>query len=97
MKLIRSDDDKWIAGVAGGLSEALGIDSTIIRIIFAVVSVFYGGGILIYLVLWAVMPRPTGGTMAEDGINKAKEWNADRKSRNPGSSPEAGSGSDFTI
>lgn len=97
MKLIRSDDDKWIAGVAGGLSEALGIDSTIIRIIFAVVSVFYGGGILIYLVLWAVMPRPTGGTMAEDGINKAKEWNADRKSRNPGSAPEAGSGSDFTI
>lgn len=85
MKLTRSNDDKWIAGVAGGLSETLGVDATIIRIIFAVVSVFYGGGILIYLVLWAVMPRPTGGTMAEDGLSKAKEWNASRKGRNNGS------------
>lgn len=89
MKLTRSNDDKWIAGVAGGLSETLGVDSTIIRIIFALVSVFYGGGILIYVVLWAVMPRPTGGTMAEDGLSRAKEWNESRKGRN--------SGSDFDI
>ncbi len=81
MKLTRSTDDKWIAGVAGGLADALGVDSTIVRIVFAVTSVFWGGGILLYLVLWAVMPRSSGGTIAEDGIKKAQDWNADRKTR----------------
>ncbi len=91
MNLTRSADDKWIAGVAGGVAESLGIDSTIVRIIFAVTSIFWGGGVLLYVVLWAVMPRPTGGTVAEDGISKAKQWNTDRKGKKPGD------GSDFTI
>lgn len=96
MKLERSADDKWIAGVAGGLANALGVDSTIVRIGFAVTSIFWGGGIVLYLVLWAVMPRSSGGTIAEDGIKKAQEWNADRKGRNSGSSQGDG-GPDFTI
>ncbi len=91
MNLTRSADDKWIAGVAGGVAQSLGVDSTIVRIVFAVTSIFWGGGVLLYLVLWAVMPRATGGTVAEDGISRAKEWNADRKGRKPGD------GSDFTI
>lgn len=89
MKLTRSNDDKWIAGVAGGLGDALGIDSTIVRVLFAVVSIFFGGGIVLYLVLWAVMPRPTGGTIAEDGLRKAREWNDSRK--------EDKGGSDFQV
>lgn len=81
MKLTRSNDDKWLAGVAGGLAETLGVDSTIVRIVFALLGVFsFGTGVLLYLALWVILPRPTGGTLAQDGINKAKEWNADRKS-----------------
>ena len=91
MNLSRSAENKWIAGVAGGLAESLNIDATIVRIVFAVTSIFWGGGVLLYLVLWAVMPRPTGGTVAEDGISKAKQWNADRRGNKPGD------GSDFTI
>ena len=90
MKLTRSNDDKWLAGVAGGLAESLGVDSTIVRIVFAAVGVFsFGTGILIYLALWAILPRPTGGTVAQDGINKARDWNKSRKGD--------GNGSDFTI
>lgn len=97
MKLERSAEDKWIAGVAGGLAQSLGVDATIVRIIFAVTSVFWGGGILLYLVLWAVMPRSSGGTIAEDGLHKAKEWNSDRKNRKGDSSYGSGDGPDFTI
>ncbi|MGO1383543.1 MAG: PspC domain-containing protein [Arachnia sp.] len=93
MKLERSAEDKWIAGVAGGLAKSLGVDSTIVRIVFAVTSMFWGGGLFVYLALWAIMPRPTGGTIAEDGLHKAQEWNVDRKNRKSGS----GDGSDFTI
>ncbi len=90
MNLNRSDNDKWLAGVAGGLAESLGVDSTIVRIVFAVLGVMsFGTGVLLYLALWAILPRPTGGTVAQDGINKAKEWNSSRKG--------GGDGSDFTI
>lgn len=104
MKLTRSDNDKWLAGVAGGLADSLGVDSTIVRIVFAVTSIFWGGGIVVYLVLWAVMPRSTGGTIAEDGLKKAQDWNDDRKARptgaawtvDPDSNPD-NPGSDFKI
>ncbi len=98
MKLERSADDKWIAGVAGGVAQALGVDSTIVRIVFAVLGVFsVGTGALLYIALWVILPRPTGGTIAQDGISKAKEWNADRKGRNTGTDYEANDGTDFTI
>ena len=91
MKLERSADDKWIAGVAGGLAKSFGVDATIVRIAFATVGVFaFGTGIMLYIALWVILPRPTGGTIAQDGIHRAQEWNADRRDRKNG-------GSDFTV
>lgn len=77
----RVDEGKWIAGVASGLSASLGIDVTIIRIAFAAISVFMGGGVLLYVLLWVIMPRPTGGTIAEEGIGKAQGWYEENKRR----------------
>lgn len=79
MKLQRVDEGKWIAGVASGLSAKLGIDVTIVRIVFAAISVFWGGGIALYILLWIIMPRPAGGTIAEEGLSKAQRWYSDNK------------------
>jgi phage shock protein PspC (stress-responsive transcriptional regulator) len=54
--LRRSSTNKVLAGVAGGLGEFFNIDPTIIRIIFILLTVFSGSGILIYLILWLIMP-----------------------------------------
>ncbi|MFA6024096.1 MAG: PspC domain-containing protein [Candidatus Gracilibacteria bacterium] len=55
-KLYRDPDDSTIAGVCSGLAAYFGIETVLMRLIF-VVTIFFGGfGILIYLVLWAVMP-----------------------------------------
>lgn len=56
-KLQRSLDSK-IFGVCGGLGEYFDIDPTIIRIIFLVALVTFGTGLLLYLVLALVMPKP---------------------------------------
>ena len=56
-KLYRSTKDRWIGGVCGGLGEYFSLDPTIIRIIFLLITLFLGGGILIYLILWIVMPQ----------------------------------------
>ena len=57
--LRRSDRNKVLAGVCGGLAEWLGWDATLVRILYVVVSILSAAfpGILVYVVLWIVMPR----------------------------------------
>lgn len=55
--LYRSETNKVIAGVAGGLGEYFDIDPVIVRVIFVVLTFFGGGGILLYLILWLVIPK----------------------------------------
>lgn len=54
-RLYRSRDEKWLAGVCGGLAEYFEIDPVVVRAIFAVLLVL-GPGALIYLALWIVVP-----------------------------------------
>jgi phage shock protein C len=56
-RLTRSETDRWIAGVAGGIAQRLSINSTLVRLAW-VVSVLFGGfGILAYLILWIALPK----------------------------------------
>jgi phage shock protein PspC (stress-responsive transcriptional regulator) len=56
--LYRSRRNRWIAGVCGGLAEWLGWNPTLVRLLYVVVSVVSAAfpGIIVYIVLWAVMP-----------------------------------------
>ena len=54
-KLTRSNN-KIIAGVCGGIGEYLNIDPTIVRIVWALFSLFYGSGLVLYLVAALIMP-----------------------------------------
>jgi phage shock protein C len=53
----RSSSNKVVAGVCGGLAEKLVIDPVIIRLVFVLLAVFAGGGILAYIILWIVLPE----------------------------------------
>lgn len=55
-KLYRSKKDRMIAGVCGGFAEYFQIDPVVVRLI-AVLMLFWGGGFLAYLILWAVVPE----------------------------------------
>jgi phage shock protein C len=57
--LTRSESNRVIAGVAGGIAQRLGINSTLVRLAWVVSVIFGGFGILIYLVLWIVLPKGT--------------------------------------
>lgn len=56
-KLYRSKKDRMIAGVCGGIGEYLSIDSTFIRIAFALLSFGAGSGLLLYIVLAIIIPE----------------------------------------
>ncbi len=56
-KLYRSETDKKIAGVCGGLGQYFGVDSTIVRLLW-IVSIFaFGTGLFIYIIAAIIMPR----------------------------------------
>ncbi len=55
-RLYRDDSDKILGGVCGGLANYLRVDPTIVRIVFAVISFGAGTGILLYILLWAILP-----------------------------------------
>jgi phage shock protein C len=46
-----------VAGVCGGLGQCFNVDVTLIRVLFIVLAVFGGAGILIYLAMWIIVPR----------------------------------------
>jgi phage shock protein C len=55
-KLYRSRTDSRIAGVCGGLGEYFDIDPTLIRLIFVLLALTGGHGVLLYIILWIVVP-----------------------------------------
>lgn len=55
-RLYRSQKDKIIGGVAGGLGEYFEIDPVIVRIIFVAVAVAGGWGIIAYILCWIIIP-----------------------------------------
>ena len=59
-KRLTRSRNKMIAGVCAGIAEYFGWEVTLFRVVFVVVSILSVAfpGILVYLVLWVVMPRP---------------------------------------
>ena len=55
--LVRPRNGRMLAGVCAGIARYFGLDVTLVRVIWAVVSVITGGaGVLAYLVAWALIP-----------------------------------------
>ena len=60
-RLTQSATDRKIAGICGGLSEYFGVDATAIRVLWVLLSIFFGaivGGVIAYLLAWLIIPRP---------------------------------------
>jgi phage shock protein C len=56
-RLVRSRNDRMIAGVAGGLAATLNIDPLLVRIAFLVLAFLNGFGFMLYLALWLLVPN----------------------------------------
>jgi phage shock protein C len=56
-KLERPREGRYIAGVAAGLAAYLGVDVTLVRVIFAVAALLGLLGVLAYLIAWVLIPE----------------------------------------
>ncbi|MBV8036093.1 PspC domain-containing protein [Roseateles sp.] len=55
--LRRSRVDRWVGGVCGGIARTTGLDSWVWRLIFTVLFLAFGSGILLYVLLWIFVPE----------------------------------------
>ena len=69
--LYRIRDGRVVAGVGAGLAAYFGVDPTLVRLAFALLTVFGGLGILLYLAAWVIIPDEVEGTsIADNMVNK---------------------------
>jgi len=52
----RSRTDRWLGGVCGGMARSTGMESWVWRLLFAVMFIFAGAGLLVYVLLWLFVP-----------------------------------------
>jgi phage shock protein PspC (stress-responsive transcriptional regulator) len=73
--LVRSRDGRMLAGVCAGFADYFGLDVVLVRVIWAVVSVFTGGaGVLAYLAAWVIIPdEGQKSSIAENIVSKKKD------------------------
>ena len=65
-KLYRNEDEAIFAGVCIGLADYFDLDVTLMRVIFVLLVIGGGSGLLIYIILWVVTPIKKGGVIIEN-------------------------------
>jgi phage shock protein PspC (stress-responsive transcriptional regulator) len=83
--------DRIVGGVCSGLAEGIHVEVLWVRLAFVVLTFLNGVGLLLYVVLWFLMPdraghRPAGETVASMGTDLKRAW-ADLRSQISGSRP----------
>jgi phage shock protein C len=60
-KLYRSRSNRMLAGVCGGVAQYFNVDATLIRVLFVLLAVLGGSGLLLYLAMWIIVPDEPEG------------------------------------
>ncbi len=56
-KLQRSRTDRKLAGICGGLAQYFNVDPTLVRVLFVLLAVLGGSGLVLYLAMWIIVPN----------------------------------------
>jgi phage shock protein PspC (stress-responsive transcriptional regulator) len=70
-RLLRIRQGRIVAGVCAGLGAYFGVDVNLVRLAFGVLTVFYGLGILLYVIAWLILPEEgEDGSIVESFVSK---------------------------
>ena len=73
-RLLRIRQGRIVAGVCTGLAAYFGVDVNLVRLAFGDLTVFYGQGILLNVIAWAILPEEgdEGGSILESFVSKRR-------------------------
>ena len=73
-RLVRVRQGRMVAGVCTGLAAYFGVDVNLVRLAFGVITIFYGLGLLLYVVAWAILPEEgEDSSILEGMVNKQRQ------------------------
>ena len=75
-RLYKSQSNKIIAGVCGGLAEYFDVDPVIMRVLFVLLAFFGGSGFVLYIACWIIMPKSAAVNEGQNGPGQSKATNA---------------------
>lgn len=77
-KLVRKTDGKMIAGVAAGIADYFDVDVTLIRVIIVVTAIMGGFGLILYIVMWILVPEQGADrAIVDDVVDSISKDDAD--------------------
>jgi phage shock protein PspC (stress-responsive transcriptional regulator) len=85
--LYRSQLETIIGGVCGGIAKSLNVDPVLIRIVFILLAIFGGSGLLIYAILWIVLPVDPDEQVIPETQKQHTMESENPKTSGPGSGP----------
>jgi phage shock protein C len=69
-RIYRLRTDRVLAGVASGVAKHFNTDPVLIRVLFVALSLVGGGGVLAYIIMWAIIPEEPSGFLGESGTTE---------------------------
>lgn len=69
-RLVRKRHDRMLFGVASGLADYLNLDPAIVRLIFVILTLAHGPGLLLYLILLIIMPEEESVAAKANGFDE---------------------------
>lgn len=77
-RLVRKTDGKMIAGVAAGIADYFDVDVTLIRVIIVVTAIMGGFGLILYIVMWILVPEEgSDRSIADDVVDSVSNEEED--------------------
>jgi phage shock protein C len=70
-RITRSRNDRMLAGVAGGLAAMFGVDPLIVRLAFVLLAALNGFGLILYIVLWLLVPNEDSMSDARGNVQES--------------------------
>lgn len=89
-RLYRSDRDRILGGVAGGIAEYFDVDPTLVRLVWVLLGLAGGSGILAYIIAWIIIPEEPSARYRDRRDGRGSE--ARRGDNGPGPGEGAGNG-----
>lgn len=83
-QLLRSTKDRMIAGVCGGIAAYFNIDSSLVRFAFIMIILLGGSGILVYLILWIILPDDSNKDQTKGEVMEKQEQKGNRPNKKVG-------------
>lgn len=72
-RLYRSETDRVLGGVCGGIAEVYDVDPTLVRLITLLIVLGTGAGLLVYIVAWLIMPTESEVKNTEPEVEEVEE------------------------